>query len=119
MTDKLGVMLCGHGSRNRKAVIEFANLSEQLKKRLPHYPVEFGYLEFATPIIRTGLDILKEKGVSRVLAVPGMLFAAGHALSLCYGRWGAGAGGSDRYRAGPGTHGVLAGALPCMSRFDY
>jgi sirohydrochlorin cobaltochelatase len=79
MQEKLGVMLCGHGSRNRKAVTEFANLSEQLKKRLPHYPVEFGYLEFATPIIRTGLDILKEKGVTRVLAVPGMLFAAGHA----------------------------------------
>ncbi len=79
MTDKLGVMLCGHGSRNRKAVTEFANLSAQLKKRLPHYPVEFGYLEFATPIIRTGLDILKDKGVTRVLAVPGMLFAAGHA----------------------------------------
>ena len=79
MTDKLGVMLCGHGSRNRKAVTEFANLSEHLKKRLPQYPVEFGYLEFATPIIRTGLDILKEKGVTRVLAVPGMLFAAGHA----------------------------------------
>jgi sirohydrochlorin cobaltochelatase len=79
MTAKLGVMLCGHGSRNRKAVTEFANLSEHLKKRLPQYPVEFGYLEFATPIIRTGLDILKEKGVTRVLAVPGMLFAAGHA----------------------------------------
>lgn len=79
MTEKLGVMLCGHGSRNRKAVTEFANLSEHLKKRLPHYPFEFGYLEFATPIIRTGLDILKEKGVTRVLAVPGMLFAAGHA----------------------------------------
>ncbi len=77
--EKLGVMLCGHGSRNRKAVTEFANLSEHLKKRLPHYLVEFGYLEFATPIIRTGLDILKEKGVTRVLAVPGMLFAAGHA----------------------------------------
>ncbi len=42
MTEKLGVMLCGHGSRNRKAVTEFANLSEHLKMRLPHYPVEFG-----------------------------------------------------------------------------
>ncbi len=79
MSEKLGVMLCGHGSRNRKAVTEFANLAEHLKKRMPQYPVEFGYLEFATPIIRTGLDILKDKGVTRVLAVPGMLFAAGHA----------------------------------------
>ena len=50
-----------------------------LEKRLPEYPVEFGYLEFATPIIRDGLDRLRAKGVNRVLAVPGMLFAAGHA----------------------------------------
>ena len=76
---KLGVMLCGHGSRDTDAVAEFAVLSEHLKKRLPQYPVEYGYLEFATPIIRNGLDALKAKGVERVLAVPGMLFAAGHA----------------------------------------
>ena len=79
MTEKLGVMLCGHGSRDEDAVQEFAALSQHLKKRLPQYPVEFGYLEFATPIIRTGLDKLKAAGVTRVLAVPGMLFAAGHA----------------------------------------
>ena len=76
---KLGVMLCGHGSRDLDAVSEFAVLSRHLKKRLPQYPVEYGYLEFATPIIRTGLDELKARGVERVLAVPGMLFAAGHA----------------------------------------
>jgi CbiX len=79
MAEKLGVMLCGHGSRNRKAVTEFANLSEHLKKRLPDYPVEFGYLEFATPIIREGLDKLRAEGCTRILAAPGMLFAAGHA----------------------------------------
>jgi sirohydrochlorin cobaltochelatase len=79
MTEKLGVMLCGHGSRDADAAKEFAVLSEHLKERLPHYPVEYGYLEFATPIIRSGLDALKAKGVTRVLAVPGMLFAAGHA----------------------------------------
>ena len=79
MSKKLGVMLCGHGSRDEDAVTEFAVLSEHLKKRLPQYPVEYGYLEFATPIIRNGLDALKAKGVQRVLAVPGMLFAAGHA----------------------------------------
>ena len=73
------MMLCGHGSRDQDAVAEFAVLSRHLKKRLPHYPVEYGYLEFATPIIRNGLDALKAKGVTRVLAVPGMLFAAGHA----------------------------------------
>lgn len=79
MSKKLGVMLCGHGSRDEDAVTEFAVLSEHLKKRLPQYPVEYGYLEFATPIIRNGLDALKANGVERVLAIPGMLFAAGHA----------------------------------------
>ena len=79
MQEKLGVMLCGHGSRDEDAVKEFAVLAQHLKKRLLHYSVEFGYLEFATPIIRTGLDKLKAAGVTRVLAVPGMLFAAGHA----------------------------------------
>ena len=79
MAEKLGVMLCGHGSRDKDAVREFAVLSEHLKSRMPQYPVEYGYLEFATPIIRTGLDRLKAQGVTRVLAVPGMLFAAGHA----------------------------------------
>ena len=79
MAEKLGVMICGHGSRDKDAVREFAVLASHLKERLPQYPVEYGYLEFATPIIRTGLDALKEQGVTRVLAVPGMLFAAGHA----------------------------------------
>jgi sirohydrochlorin cobaltochelatase len=79
MSGKRGVMLCGHGSRDEDAVKEFAVLADQLRARLPHYPVEYGYLEFATPIIRDALDKLKAEGVDHVLAVPGMLFAAGHA----------------------------------------
>lgn len=74
-----GVMLCGHGSRNTLAVGEFAVLSERLRERLPDVPVEYGYLEFANPVIHQGLDKLKAAGVKKVLAVPGMLFAAGHA----------------------------------------
>jgi len=75
---KIGVMLCGHGSRDVEAIREFDALAHHLRHRLPQYEVESGYLEFAKPIIRTGLDKLKAKGVSRILAVPGMLFAAGH-----------------------------------------
>ncbi|WDR06596.1 sirohydrochlorin chelatase [Devosia rhodophyticola] len=74
-----GIMLCGHGSRNQLAVGEFANLAERLRERLPGIPVEYGYLEFANPVIHLGLDRLREQGVKKVLAVPGMLFAAGHA----------------------------------------
>lgn len=74
-----GVMLCGHGSRNQLAVGEFARAAERLRERLPDVPVEYGYLEFANPVIHLGLDRLRRQGVKRVLAVPGMLFAAGHA----------------------------------------
>ncbi|MGE0211242.1 MAG: sirohydrochlorin chelatase [Parvibaculaceae bacterium] len=72
-------MLCGHGSRDEGAVKEFAALAEHVRTRLPGKAVEYGYLEFARPVISDGLDRLREKGMSRVLAVPGMLFAAGHA----------------------------------------
>jgi sirohydrochlorin cobaltochelatase len=76
---RLGVLVCGHGSRNRLAVEEFARLAGQLRQRLAPVPVEHGYLEFARPILRDGLDSLREQGVEHVLAVPAMLFAAGHA----------------------------------------
>lgn len=74
-----GVLLCGHGSRNRLAVGEFAVLAERLRARLAGVSVEHGYLEFANPVLHIGLDRLREQGVRHVLAVPGMLFAAGHA----------------------------------------
>jgi len=75
----LGVLICGHGSRNRLAVAEFAQLAEALRELVPEVPVAHGYLEFARPILREGLDSLRSQGVKRVLAVPAMLFAAGHA----------------------------------------
>lgn len=74
-----GIMVCGHGSRNQRAVGEFARLTDRLRARLPGVPVEFGYLEFANPVLHQGLDRLRALGLKRILAVPGMLFAAGHA----------------------------------------
>ncbi|MCB1493725.1 MAG: sirohydrochlorin chelatase [Rhodobiaceae bacterium] len=76
---KTGVMICGHGSRSQAAVDEFAVLARKLPPLLPNWPVEYGYLEFANPVLRDGLDRLREKGCDRILAVPGMLFAAMHA----------------------------------------
>jgi sirohydrochlorin cobaltochelatase len=75
----LGVLVCGHGSRNRLAVGEFASLADQLRQALAPVPVAHGYLEFARPILRDGLEQLRAQGVRHVLAVPAMLFAAGHA----------------------------------------
>tara|TARA_B100000073_G_scaffold347860_1_gene363672 strand:+ start:1302 stop:2396 length:1095 start_codon:yes stop_codon:yes gene_type:complete len=77
--ERLGVLICGHGSRNRLAVEEFAQMVEALRPRLVPLPVEHGYLEFARPVLREGLDALRAQGVDRILAIPAMLFAAGHA----------------------------------------
>ena len=77
--ERLGVLICGHGSRNRLAVEEFAQMVEKLRPKLAPMPVEHGYLEFAQPILREGLDSLRQQGVTKVLAIPAMLFAAGHA----------------------------------------
>ena len=74
----IGIMVCGHGSRDVVAVEEFQRLVRTLARRLPEHPLESGFLEFARPIIREGLDRLRGRGVDHVLAVPGMLFAAGH-----------------------------------------
>jgi len=79
MSEDFGIMVCGHGSRDDNAVSEFASVAAALKHRFADREVEYGFLEFAQPIIRDGLDKLAARGVTRVLAVPGMLFAAGHA----------------------------------------
>ena len=74
-----GVMICGHGSRNQNAADEFGRLADAVRARHPGMPVEHGYLEFCNPVIHAGLDKLRDAGVRRILALPGMLFAAGHA----------------------------------------
>lgn len=77
---KVGVMICGHGSRSKSAVYEFATLADKLPAYLPpEWETDYGYLEFANPVIRDGLDRLRDKGCDKILAVPGMLFAAMHA----------------------------------------
>jgi sirohydrochlorin cobaltochelatase len=76
---KKGIMVCGHGSRDKDAEREFSRVAEGLKKRFPEMPVEYGFLEFSAPNIHMGLNSLKEQGVDEIYAVPGMLFAATHA----------------------------------------
>lgn len=79
MSNDFGIMVCGHGSRDEGAVREFAVVAEALRARFSDRQVEHGFLEFATPIIREGLDKLVARGITRIFALPGMLFAAGHA----------------------------------------
>ena len=79
------VLLCGHGSRDPEAVGEFEIAAAALRARLASLapagePVDFaaGYLEFARPTIGEALAALRARGASRIVAIPGMLFAASH-----------------------------------------
>lgn len=78
MTDTPAVMFCGHGSRDVEAITEFDLLAAHFRARLPDRDIESGFLEFALPVIRDGLEKLKARGATRIHCVPGMLFAAAH-----------------------------------------
>jgi sirohydrochlorin cobaltochelatase len=72
------VLLCGHGSRDPDAIGEFEVAAAALRRRLAPLDFATGYLEFARPTIQQGLADLAARGARRILAVPGMLFAASH-----------------------------------------
>ena len=76
---KKGIMICGHGSRDKDAEREFGRVAAGLRERFPDIPVEYGFLEFSAPNIHMGLNDLLAQGVDDIYAVPGMLFAATHA----------------------------------------
>jgi sirohydrochlorin cobaltochelatase len=72
------VLLCGHGSRDPEAIEEFEIAAAALRGCLAPQDFATGYLEFAQPTIQQGLADLMARGARRILAVPGMLFAASH-----------------------------------------
>ena len=72
------ILLCGHGSRDVEAITEFEALAGHISRHLPERKVMHGFLEFARPTIGERLDDLRNGGATDILAVPGMLFAAGH-----------------------------------------
>ena len=76
---KIGIMICGHGSRAKSAEEEFGLLAKGIRARFPDTPVEHGFLEYSAPNIHMGLNRLVDAGVTEIIAVPGMLFAATHA----------------------------------------
>ncbi|MGE0257210.1 MAG: sirohydrochlorin chelatase [Alphaproteobacteria bacterium] len=72
------VLLCGHGSRDPDAIEEFEQAAASLRARLQGRDFATGYLEFVRPTIGEALTELHARGAGRILAIPGMLFAASH-----------------------------------------
>jgi len=74
-----GLLFIGHGSRDLAGIDEFNQVMQKLSRLFNDWLCETGFLEFATPVIRTGLERLLEQGAQQIIAVPSMLMAAGHA----------------------------------------
>jgi energy-coupling factor transporter ATP-binding protein EcfA2/sirohydrochlorin ferrochelatase len=75
MTD---LLLIGHGSRDPAAAKEFGALLEVVDGRLDGRRVAGGFLELSDPPIDEALDRLVAEGADDVVAVPYVLFGAGH-----------------------------------------
>ncbi len=76
-----GVLLVGHGTRDAIGTEQFFQLGRLLADRLKPIPVQACLLELQPPTIAEGWQRLIDQGVTRVHAVPLLLFAAGHAKS--------------------------------------
>ncbi|MBL9084483.1 MAG: sirohydrochlorin chelatase [Planctomycetales bacterium] len=74
-----GVLLVGHGTGDAAGLAEALTTTKLLAERLAPLPVEPCFLELAEPSIDAAVVKLAARGVRRLLSVPVILFAAGHA----------------------------------------
>ncbi|HEU0170552.1 MAG TPA: CbiX/SirB N-terminal domain-containing protein [Acidimicrobiales bacterium] len=75
MTD---LLLIGHGSRDPAAAKEFGEVVELVEAGLDGRRVAGGFLELSDPPIDAAVDDLVAAGADDVVAVPYVLFGAGH-----------------------------------------
>jgi sirohydrochlorin cobaltochelatase len=73
------ILFVGHGSRDQEGTEEFKRLVAAYRERQPERIVEYGFLEFAKPILEEGIARCVERGARDITVLPGMLMAAGHA----------------------------------------
>src|SRR5918997_7216709 len=73
------LLVVGHGSRDPRGAREFHELVALVRERNPALAVEGGFIELSRPAISECVHRLAEGGARRIVAVPLMLLAAGHA----------------------------------------
>ena len=80
MTDAAdAVLIIGHGTRDPAGLAEFRFFVEQVARQKTDWHVAGCFLELAEPSIAEAVDRLAAAGMSRIRAMPLMLFSAGHA----------------------------------------
>ncbi len=70
MTEKIGILALGHGSRHphNKEVVN--GVAELIAKKYKNVVVRIGFMNMNTPTMKEGLEAFKDTGVSTIIAVP-------------------------------------------------
>ena len=74
---EIGIVVVGHGSRDREAIVEFQSLMRLIGES--HKGVlESGYLEFERPVVQEAIDRAVAREASSLVVLPAMLTGARH-----------------------------------------
>lgn len=75
---KKGILLCGHGTRLKDGVKAFHEFAEGFQNYLEGYETTAAFLELSEPDFDKGVQLLVEKGVTEIIALPLFLFTGVH-----------------------------------------
>ncbi|MBN2110498.1 MAG: sirohydrochlorin nickelochelatase [Methanosarcinaceae archaeon] len=78
MSEKIGILAIGHGSRlpyNNQVVTEIANM---ISEKHPEYIVKAGFMEHSEPTVEEALHSFEGTGVTKIAAVPVFLASGVH-----------------------------------------
>jgi sirohydrochlorin cobaltochelatase len=75
----MGLLIVGHGTRDDRGSAEFARLTNAVAAMVPETIVEGCFLELVEPDIPQGIQRAIDRGARRLVVVPLLLVAAGHA----------------------------------------
>lgn len=73
-----GIIILAHGSRQKATEETLKSVVNMLKEQITGYEVEYAFMEFSEKNIPTGLNLLAEKGINEIVAVPYFLFDGIH-----------------------------------------
>ena len=73
-----GVLVVGHGSRQKKTEQTLEAVVEMARLTLPEMPMEIAYMEFGAQNIPAGLSALVARGAKSIVVAPYFLFDGIH-----------------------------------------
>ncbi|KPQ42802.1 MAG: sirohydrochlorin cobaltochelatase [Candidatus Methanoperedens nitroreducens] len=80
MTEKIGILALGHGSRHPHNKEVVSGVADLIAKKYTDVVVRIGFMNMNTPTMKEGLDGFKGTGVSKIVAVPIFLAHGVHTM---------------------------------------